>query len=85
MAYFSGRRIVDTAGLADRGALPYLRDPAALLRWAQSCGAGYVAFFPAWYPGLGSSPDLELVYVGDRPHARETGFADFEVYRLLVH
>ncbi|MGH2371122.1 MAG: hypothetical protein ACRDI2_23335, partial [Chloroflexota bacterium] len=26
MAYFSGRRVIDTAGLADSGALPYLRD-----------------------------------------------------------
>lgn len=82
MAYFSGRRIVDTAGLLDPAALPYRHDPHALLRWAASRGAGYIAFFPDWYPSLRGAPDLELVYSPARPHAQRLGFADFKVYRL---
>ncbi|MGH2370841.1 MAG: hypothetical protein ACRDI2_21910, partial [Chloroflexota bacterium] len=83
MAYFSGRRVIDTAGLADSGALPYLRDQAALLRWARRRGASYIAYFPDWYPALRASPHLERVYVAARSHLADTGFADFEVYRVL--
>jgi hypothetical protein len=83
IGYFAHRRVVDTAGLADPGALPYLHDPHALLEWARARGATHLAYFPAWYPSLAAGLDLDCLYATQRPHRAETGFADFVVCRIV--
>ncbi len=41
IAFYSQHPIIDTGGITRPGAIPYLDDPPALLRWARSEGAQY--------------------------------------------
>lgn len=52
IAYFSGRRIVDTAGLVSPEFAPIVRDEPAILAKLQTAGVNYFALMPNWYPNL---------------------------------
>ncbi len=50
--YFSGRRIVDTAGLVSPEFASIVRDEPAILTKLQTAGITFFALMPNWYPNL---------------------------------
>ena len=62
LGYFSGRRIIDTAGLVTPEVLPHLRpgEPAdqGVLEFLRLAKPEYVVILPSWYPDLAHSKHL---------------------------
>jgi hypothetical protein len=50
--YFSGRTLIDLAGLISPEVIPFLRDEARLAEYLDACHADYLMTFPGWYPKL---------------------------------
>ena len=67
LGYFSGRRIVDTAGLVNPAILPYLpagvQADEGVWRYLQQVRPDYLVMLPNWYPRLAQRTDqLTPVY-----------------------
>jgi hypothetical protein len=60
LGYFSGRRILDMAGLVSPEVIPFLRNEPRLADELYAWGADYLVTFPNWFPLLSSQ--AELVY-----------------------
>ncbi|MBN9388635.1 MAG: hypothetical protein J0I20_11325 [Chloroflexi bacterium] len=52
IGYFSGRTVVDTAGLVSPEFVPIVRDQAAILAKLEAMKVNYFAMLPNWYPDL---------------------------------
>ncbi|HJS29491.1 MAG TPA: hypothetical protein VJ768_07705 [Anaerolineales bacterium] len=52
LGYFSGRRIVDLAGLVTPVVIPFIRDEERLASYLDERSADYLVTFPGWYPDL---------------------------------
>ncbi len=52
IGYFTGRPILDLAGLISPEVIPFIRDETKLGEWLQAKGAQYLVTFPGWYPHL---------------------------------
>jgi hypothetical protein len=52
IGYFSGRSVVDTAGLVSPEFVPIVRDQPAILAKLQALKVNYFAMLPTWYPEL---------------------------------
>ncbi|MDH3944422.1 MAG: hypothetical protein OEV06_10055 [Anaerolineae bacterium] len=63
LGYFSGRAIIDLAGLVSPDVVPFIRDEAALGVYLNDSGATYLVTFPSLYPHL----------IKSRPSVFETG------------
>jgi hypothetical protein len=50
--YFSGRRIVDTAGLVSPEFIPIIHDEPKILEQVRTEGVTYFALMPAWHPEI---------------------------------
>jgi hypothetical protein len=83
IGYYSGRRLVDTAGLIDPEVVPILGNHLALLNFAVSEGATYFAMLPDWYPDLVDSPLLKLVFEVDQDYVEQLGVKNMRVYEVL--
>lgn len=59
IAYFSHRRIIDTAGLVSTEFIPIVHDEAAILQKAEAEGATFFALMPNWYPDLDQELNAE--------------------------
>lgn len=81
LGYFSGRRILDMAGLVSPEVIPFIRDEARLGAWLDISGAEYLVTFPSWYPELVSSLAAERVYVTGSPYSEAPGAENMAVYR----
>jgi hypothetical protein len=81
LGYFSGRRLLDMAGLASPAVIPFIRDEARLGAWLDASGADYLVTFPSWYPALVASLPAEPVYVTDSPYSQAPGAENMAVYR----
>jgi hypothetical protein len=78
IGYFTGRPILDLAGLISPEVIPFIRNEAQLGQWMQAKGARYFVTFPGWYPQLAtrwppvfagssaSSPEHMTVYELER-------------------
>jgi len=80
IGYFTGRPLVDLAGLITPEVIPFIRDETALLEFALREGAEYLVTFPGWYPQLTQS--LPQVYQTHAPWAVEAGGDNMAVYDL---
>jgi hypothetical protein len=60
LGYFGNRPIIDLAGLVSPGVIGFIRDEAALERYAGEQGADYLMTFPGWYSRLPAG--REVVY-----------------------
>ncbi|HKT73916.1 MAG TPA: hypothetical protein VJQ47_13575 [Steroidobacteraceae bacterium] len=75
--------LIDTGGITQPSVFPYLRDPAAVLQWAQSSGAQYIIGDDLPHPGATIVFRSELPYVGwsfQRSLYQTTG--NYNVYKL---
>ncbi len=52
IGYFSGRKVVDTAGLVSPEFVPIVRDQAAILAKLEALKVDYFGMLPTWYPDL---------------------------------
>ncbi len=80
IGYFTGRPLVDLAGLVTPAVIPIIRDEDALLRFAIEAGAEYLVTFPGWYPTI--SRQLVQVYSTNSLWAIQAGHDNMKVYRL---
>ncbi len=65
ITYASQRPVVDLAGLVTPEVVPLLRSPdraSRLIEFMARRGVDYVVIFPAWFPDLAESDELEEVY-----------------------
>jgi hypothetical protein len=83
LGYFSGRRILDMAGLVSPEVIPFIRDEARLGGWLDGSGADYLVTFPSWYPALVGSPAAQRVYVTGSPYSEAPGAENMAVYRWI--
>jgi hypothetical protein len=79
IGYYGGRRLIDLAGLVSPQVIPIIRDEAALARYLDEQGAGYLVTFPGWYPELAArgSP----VYASSGRVSPSMGGENMVVYR----
>ncbi|MCL5257128.1 MAG: hypothetical protein M1319_04955 [Chloroflexi bacterium] len=82
MGYFSGREIVDIAGLITPQAIAYTRDQSKLLEFVRSQGAEYLAIFPDWYPSLAKSMEPYLLHRVQADYVTDAGFQNMSIYRV---
>jgi hypothetical protein len=52
LGYFSGRRLLDLAGLVTPDVIPFIRDESRLAEYLDEHEAAYLVTFPGWYPEL---------------------------------
>jgi len=81
IGYFSGRRILDTAGLITPEVVPWIHDQPHLLEYLRQQRVGYVAQFTVWYPQISAAlKDREVYRVHDAAVAAAGG-DDFVIYQ----
>jgi len=83
VGYFTGRRLVDLAGLVTPEVIPILRDEAALQRWLEQRHVPYLVTFADWYTTLGHTAAWQPVYRASCPQVEALGKADMVVYYYL--
>jgi hypothetical protein len=71
IGYFTGRPLLDLAGLISPEVIPFIRDEAKLGEWMRAAGAHYLVTFPGWYPQMSASPDLVKIYSGNSTFSPE--------------
>ena len=81
IGYYSGRRVLDSAGLVTPQVLSLLNDQPRLLAYLKEQRVAYVAQFPKWYPLISRNlADREVFRVHD-DKVTAAGGDDFVVYR----
>lgn len=82
--YFSGRKLIDTAGLVSPEFVPIVRDQPAILAKAKAQGATYFALLPTWYPEINA--ELEQaglkVFQPQETYLAQFGEQNMAVFRL---
>ncbi len=79
IGYFSGRQLIDLAGLVSPEVIPILRDEAALANLLNQQRADYLVTFPGWYPQLVEGAAIVHRTLG--PFAPALGGENMVVYR----
>jgi hypothetical protein len=64
IAFVSEHPIIDTGGITRPGAIPYLNDPAGIVRWAQSQGAQYYIASEQPEPGAVAVYTVSQPFIG---------------------
>lgn len=83
IGYFSGRPLLDLAGLVSPDVIPIIRDEAALGKRIRSRGAEYLVAFPAWYPTLVRASWLEPVVQQKCSQTQKSGRDSMVIYRIV--
>lgn len=81
IGYFSGRRLLDTAGLITPEVIPLLRDQPHLLAYLQERHVNYVAQFPRWFPYISQALADREVYRYHDEQVIAAGGDDFVIYK----
>jgi hypothetical protein len=79
IGYFSGRNVLDLAGLISPEVIPFIRDEAQLAAYLDRRGAAYLVTFPGWYPRLVIG--RERVYQSGGLFSPDAGGENMVVYR----
>lgn len=79
LGYFSGRKIVDLAGLVSPEVIPIIRDEQALASYLNQVHAVYLVTFPDWYPELVQCG--EKIYDSNGEYSPRQGGENMTVYR----
>lgn len=80
LGYFSGRRILDLAGLISPEVIPFIRDEDKLKNYLIENKASHLMTFPGWYSSL--VKDLEVVYKSGGRFSPNAGGENMEVFLL---
>lgn len=79
VGYFSGRRMIDLAGLASPEVAPFIRDESKLAKYLDSQGVDYLVTFPDWYSDLPNGK--EIVFLTKGTFSPAQGGTNMTVYR----
>lgn len=79
VGYYSGREVVDLAGLVNPEVIPFIRDEDRLSRYLTMQNVQYLVTFPGWYPRLVSG--LTQVYQSSGTNSPESGGENMSVFR----
>ncbi|MCS7287149.1 MAG: hypothetical protein RMK30_07625 [Anaerolineae bacterium] len=82
IGYFSGRELLDLAGLVNPEVIPFIRDESQLKRFILSRGADYFVTFPSWYPTLTKDPTFVPIYSTGCSLTVEAGSDNITVYAV---
>lgn len=82
IGYFSGRELLDLAGLVNPEVIPFIRDESQLKRFILSRGADYFVTFPSWYPALTKDPAFIPIYSTGCGLTIEAGSDNITVYAV---
>lgn len=84
IGYFSGRKVVDTAGLVSPDFVPIVRDQAAILAKLQALKVDYFALLPNWYPDLYTqlSGQGQKVFQPQETYLAQFGEENMAVFKL---
>lgn len=83
IGYFSGRSLLDLAGLISPEVLPLLDDEEELARYILESDAQYLVTAPGWpYPALAGRQDTTLLFDTGYPQTRAQGMNNMAVYHL---
>ncbi len=84
IGYFSGRTVVDTAGLVSPAFVPIVRDQAAILAKLQALKVDYFALLPNWYPDLYAqlSGQQAPVFQAQETYLAQFGEKNMTVFKL---
>ncbi len=80
IGYFSGRVLVDTAGLITPEVVPFITDEAKVMAFLEDRQVDYVVIFPSWYPQMAESPELRAIYRSSSPWILQAGGDNLVVY-----
>jgi hypothetical protein len=83
LGYFSGRQLVDLAGLVSPEVIPFIRDEDALAQYLIEKDVEFLMTFPSWYPSL--VQQAERVYLTASRFSPDAGGENMAVYRWLSH
>lgn len=78
IGYFSGRQLIDLAGLISPDVVSIIRDETALRAYLKKNSIDYIATFPGWYHSL--MDGCELVYQTNSRYTIEVGGENMAVY-----
>lgn len=78
LGYFSGRKIIDLAGLISPDVIPFIRDQEQLAEYLDEQGADYLVTFPSWYPEM--VQDLHPIYTSGGEYVWLFGMDQMAVY-----
>ena len=81
IGYFSGRRLLDMAGLVTPEVIPWLNDQPRLLAFLQEQHTGYVAQFPVWFPEISRTLASREVYRIHDDRIIAAGGDDFVIFK----
>jgi hypothetical protein len=79
VGFFSGRQIVDLAGLVTPELIPFIRDEEQLSEYLDSTGVDYLMTFPDWYLTVGT--DKPIVYKASGIYTLLGGQQPMVIYR----
>jgi hypothetical protein len=79
VGFFSGRQIVDLAGLVTPELIPFIRDEEQLSEYLDSTGVDYLMTFPDWYLTVGT--DKPIVYEASGIYTLPDGQQPMVIYR----
>ncbi len=84
IGYFSGRKLIDTAGLVSPEYIPLVRDQAAILNRLQADGVGFFAILPTWYPELNDQFEKEnrKVFQPQETYLEQFGEKNMAIFKL---
>jgi len=81
IGYFSGRRILDTAGLITPEVVPLLHDQPRLLAYLQERRVNYVVQYTRWFPYISQALADKEVYRYHDEQVIAAGGDDFVIYK----
>ncbi len=82
IGYYSGRRLIDLAGLITPEVIPVMRDEQRLAAFIVDAGADYLVTFPSWYPWMTKQAAFERAYETGCAWTRERGGDNMAVYEV---
>jgi hypothetical protein len=84
IGYFSGRKLVDTAGLVSPKFIPIVLNETAILQEVKAEKVDYFALFPDWYPTLYQilSDEKRKVYQPDESYLAALNKDNMAVFKL---
>jgi hypothetical protein len=82
LAYFSGRRLIDLAGLTEPEIIPVMHQPKRMGAYIREKGGTYVVVFPSYYSELIESEQMVLVFVSDKFDFHDLGVDPLAVYQM---
>jgi len=83
IGYFSGRRLLDLAGLTTPDVIPFIGDEERLRMYLIEKRVNYLVTFPDWYPDLVEQG--KLVYSTNGSFSPAMGGENMSVYQWAIH